>query len=442
MSPPEPELKSNDSVAARDFAVDVVLRLRHAGFEALWAGGCVRDSLLGRTPKDYDVASSATPDQVINLFGRRRTVPVGVSFGVVMVLGPSRQAGQIEVATFRNDGEYLDGRRPSSVQFCSPAEDARRRDFTINGMFYDPVQDQVIDFVGGREDLAAGIVRAIGNPISRFTEDKLRMLRAVRFAATFGFELDGETGNAVRCLCRLLTQVSVERIAQELRRMLAHFSRERAFRLLHETQLLQVLFPRIFETEHNAEGQGSDHSFERCYQILAKLETDQFEPGLCAILLPLLGDGEHHRLRVARIRQQCMDLKLSGNETVDVTWFADSLTQLRDADRRPLHVLKPILADRRADTLLRLLLAVEVASGVPPVDEQFCRRYLSQITAERLSPEPLIDGRDLHALSLPSGPEFRRMLQRIREEQLDERLQTREQALSRLRELVQQSGTQ
>ena len=194
------------SSPARDFAVEVVRRLRDAGFQALWAGGCVRDAMLGIEPKDYDVATDARPEQVIELFGKRRTVPVGVSFGVVMVLGPSRQAGQIEVATFRTDGEYHDGRRPVEVAYCSPEEDARRRDFTINGMFIDPLSGNVIDYVDGQSDLQDRTLRAIGDPHHRFSEDKLRMLRAVRFAATYDLTIAadnarfGQTGPKVGSL--------------------------------------------------------------------------------------------------------------------------------------------------------------------------------------------------------------------------------------------------
>ena len=171
------------------FALDVVQRLRDAGFEAVWAGGCVRDALLGIAPKDYDVATSARPIDVVQLFGEHKTVSVGASFGVIVVLGRRRSDGQVEVATFRTDGEYSDGRRPVSIQFCSAEEDAVRRDFTINGIFYDPITDVVIDYVGGQKDLQRRVVRAIGTPKERFEEDKLRMLRATRFAARFQFHL-------------------------------------------------------------------------------------------------------------------------------------------------------------------------------------------------------------------------------------------------------------
>src|SRR4249920_3694792 len=171
----------------RAFALEIAQKLRAAGFESLWAGGCVRDELLGIPPKDYDVATNATPDQIRDLFGHRRTLPIGAAFGVVTVLGP-RHAGQIDVATFRSDATYSDGRHPDSVKFTSAEQDAERRDFTINGLFYDPVGGEVVDYVGGQQDLAGRVIRAIGDARLRLAEDKLRMLRAVRFAAAFEFE--------------------------------------------------------------------------------------------------------------------------------------------------------------------------------------------------------------------------------------------------------------
>ena len=195
------------------FAIDIVRKLRSVGHVALFAGGCVRDSLLGRDAKDYDVATTARPDEVRTLFGHRKTMAVGASFGVIMVIG-SKQTGHVEVATFRTEGPYLDGRRPERVEFCTPEEDAKRRDFTINGMFFDPIEQRVLDFVGGEADLSARLVRAIGDPHERVCEDKLRMLRAVRFTATLGFSLDPTTANAIREMSSELIVVSSERLEQ------------------------------------------------------------------------------------------------------------------------------------------------------------------------------------------------------------------------------------
>src|SRR5438132_1232539 len=205
----------------RDFAVEVVRRLKEGGYEALWAGGCVRDELLGLVPKDYDVATNARPEEVRRLFAR--TVAVGMSFGVVEVLGPrvrSQAPLRVQVATFRSDVSYSDGRHPDAVVFSSAREDALRRDFTINGMFFDPIDKRLIDYVGGQEDLQARILRAIGDPATRFTEDKLRMLRAVRIATRFDLTMEADTAAAIRAMAGEIRVVSAERVAEELRKLL------------------------------------------------------------------------------------------------------------------------------------------------------------------------------------------------------------------------------
>ncbi len=231
----------------RRFAVEVVDQLRAQGFQAFWAGGCVRDQLLQRRPKDFDVATNAVPEEIRRVFGRRRTLAIGAAFGVITVLGLP-EAGQVEVTTFRRDAEYRDGRHPDRVEFSSPEEDAQRRDFTINGMFYDPLAEQVIDYVGGQEDLRAGIVRAIGDPQARFREDKLRMLRAVRFASIFDFELEAATLAAIQEMAAEVTVVSAERIAGEIEIMLEEHGRARAVRLLRETGLLAAVLPELVES--------------------------------------------------------------------------------------------------------------------------------------------------------------------------------------------------
>ena len=412
--------------------MDLVRTLRGEGFEALWAGGCVRDQVLGKSPKDYDIASTATPDDVIRIFGRRRTVAVGASFGVVMVLGPDKSAGQIEVATFRSDGEYLDGRRPSSVVFCRPEEDAKRRDFTINGMFFDPIAETLIDYVGGREDLAAGIVRAIGDPVARFTEDKLRMLRAVRFTATFGFTLDAATADAACQLRQQLNQVSAERIAQELRRMLSHASREHSFRLLQQTGLLPEVLPEICHDSCRATDE-AELSFIR--RSLLHLESEQFEPALALILRSLRHPGTAGR-STAAVESVCRRLKLSNEETSSVCWLVDSLPVLDDIRSRPLHVRKQLLAHPNIELLLQTSAALAAAENRPATDVRFCREYLSTLHGDELCPPPLVDGQDLIALNVLQGPAFRMLLTTIRNEQLDEILASRTDALDRLRELV------
>ena len=240
-----------DPARQRAFALEIVQKLRAAGFEALWAGGCVRDELLGLAPKDYDVATSATPDQIRDLFGRRRTLPIGAAFGVVTVLGP-RAAGQIEVATFRTDAAYSDGRHPDSVTFTDAEHDAQRRDFTINGLFFDPVAEKVVDYVGGQEDLKRRIIRAIGDPRLRLSEDKLRMLRAVRFAATFDFAIEPDTLRAIQEMAAEINTVSAERIGMEIRRMLVDPNRAAALQLLRETNLLPHVLPEVADLADDA----------------------------------------------------------------------------------------------------------------------------------------------------------------------------------------------
>lgn len=410
----------------REFAIDVVQRLRDAGYESLWAGGCVRDELLGITPKDFDVATTATPQQVISLFGKRKTVPVGVSFGVVMVLGPTRSCGQVEVATFRADGEYLDGRRPSEVNFCSAEEDARRRDFTINGMFFDPIAEHVIDYVDGRTDLAAKVVRAIGDPGERFTEDKLRMLRAVRFAATYNFQLHADTAEAIRQRHQDISQVSIERIAQELKRMLAHSSRAVSVRQLQDVNLFTVLFPQFpIQTQTNSE----------MHDCLSKLQLGSFEPALAAILSwQFATDFSDADSAIKEVGKYCRDLRLSNEETQCISWLVLSTTATVSAERQPLHVVKPILHDHRSNLLLDLLQSVEARGA----DFQFLKNFQDKTPLELLHPEPFITGQDLKQLGIEPGPGFKRILTMIRHEQLDELIDDRGQAIERVKEVAQQ----
>jgi poly(A) polymerase len=233
-----------DDKSRREFAVETVRRLQQAGYRALWAGGCVRDLILGQTPADYDVATDATPDQVMAALPFR-AVTVGISFGVVRVLHPRLTGDEIEVATFRSDGAYVDGRRPESVVFSSPELDAARRDFTINGMFLDPLTDTLIDYVGGHADLNNRLLRAIGDPEARLREDKLRALRAIRLSARFEFAIEPATLAALKSMADQVVSVSRERIAQELRKILVHTSRAHAMELALETGLVAAILPEL-----------------------------------------------------------------------------------------------------------------------------------------------------------------------------------------------------
>jgi tRNA nucleotidyltransferase/poly(A) polymerase len=392
----------------RRFAVEVVRRLRGAGFEAYWAGGCVRDQLLGRTPKDYDVATNATPEQIRGLFGRRRTLAIGAAFGVISVRGP-RAAGMVEVTTFRRDAAYSDGRHPDSVAFSTAEEDASRRDFTINGIFFDPIERRVIDFVGGQEDLAAGHVRAIGAARDRFAEDKLRMLRAVRFAATLGFTLDAEARQAIAQMAAEIHVVSAERIAAEMQRMLTDSSRAAAVRLLIETGLAAEVLPEINRSQLPNE----------MLESLSRLGDDcGFPLALAAVLCPYTD--------AAGATAVCRRWRLSNQQRERVCWLVEHRIALDNAPAMRWSELQPLLAAEGAGELLRL---VESASPAAAAAVAHCRRLLAQ-PRELLDPPPLVTGDDLLALGVPSGPRYKDLLQRLRAAQLDGEVGTREESLA------------
>lgn len=413
----------------RDFAADVVRRLRDGGYVALFAGGCVRDLLLERPAKDYDVATTATPDQVRKLFGHRKSLAVGASFGVIIVLGP--QPGlQVEVATFRREGEYSDGRRPDRVEFCSPEEDARRRDFTINGMFYDPVDSRVLDYVGGEHDLGAGIVRAIGEPHDRMREDKLRMLRAVRFAATLEFELDPTTAAAVRDMAEQLTVVSAERIAQELKKMLTDPHRRRAMELCVDVGLLPVMFPELSKPAVRDGGTVPpmpSARFDKTLHLLHLLREPHFELAMAALLHSLPAEPT--------VREICLRLKLSNDEKDRITWLVAHQETLRDAPHFSVAKLKRALSHPYHADQLHLIHAKLMAEDADPRPALFCEEFLARTPPEELNPPPFITGDDLIKLGMPPGPKFKKLLDQIRDAQLNAEILNQDEAIDLVHQL-------
>jgi poly(A) polymerase len=394
----------------REFATDVVRRLKAAGHAAIFAGGCVRDMLLGREPDDFDVATDATPEQVQTLF--KRTVAVGASFGVVEVLGPKPL--KVQVATFRSDVSYSDGRRPDAVVFSSAEEDAKRRDFTINGMFFDPLEEKVIDYVGGQADLRAGVLRAIGDPGQRFTEDKLRMLRAVRFATRFGFALDPKTATAIRSMAGEITIVSAERIADELRKVLTDPRRADGVRLLADVGLFAVLLPEVTDVA-------------KAMHVLQALPPDAaFELALATILQGLDGKG------AGRV---CLRLKLSNAERERIEWLVRHHNDLRGASGLRGSRLKPVLAHEGIKELLALHRANALAAGESLEPVEFCEQKLREWPPNLLSPAPLITGEDLLAMGIIQGPGFKRILDAVRAAQLDGTTSTKDEAIELVRRL-------
>jgi poly(A) polymerase len=427
-----------DPVLARRFAVQVVRRLREYGHVAFWAGGCVRDQLMGQMPKDYDVATDATPQRVQEIFGRRRTLFIGAAFGVVTVVGRKGE-GQIDVATFRCDQAYSDGRHPDAVVFADAEQDAHRRDFTINGLFYDPLADRVIDYVGGVEDLKQRRIRAIGDPDARLTEDKLRMLRAVRFAARFDFVIEEKTWEAIVRHAPELVIVSAERIAAEMRLILTHDSRARGVELLAESGLLEVILPeaRLWRSEEAGKGrtpvENGAARWRRTLEILRRLKAPTFAVALAALLREL------HQARpgddLPRVVAQRW--KLSSDEREGVEKLLAEEAIIRTAPQQPWPRLQRVLTSPRCDELLAYCRAVaEVVDGTTAAID-YCRSKLA-LPPEQLNPPPLISGDDLKRLGVPPGPVYRQLLDAVRDAQLQQQIHTRAEALELARQQWQQ----
>jgi poly(A) polymerase len=428
----------------REFATEVVRQLRQAGHQALWAGGCVRDLILGLTPSDYDVATDATPEQVMALL-RYRTIPVGVSFGVVRVRSPLGQGDEVEVATFRSDGAYVDGRRPESVVFSSPRLDAERRDFTINGMFLDPFTGEVIDYVGGQADLKNRILRAIGDPEARFREDKLRLIRAVRFAARFDLAIEPATRAALRTMASQIAVVSAERIAQELRRMLVHESRAQAIDLAMETGLVAVVLPPLVPMKGIFQGKPMQPEGDLWDHTLLVLKLLPRDPSFTLAFAALLHDvgkprtqsvhngrmSFHYHEQVGRqiADDLCRRLKLSNAERERITWLVEYHQYLGEAKRLREAKLKRILAMPGIEELLALHRADALASFGECSQIDYCEYYLKAQPAGPINPPPLVTGHDLFRHGLSPGSHFKTILDQIREAQLDRVINSKREAL-------------
>jgi poly(A) polymerase len=407
----------------REFALDVVRKLQAAGFQALWAGGCVRDELLGLTPHDYDVATSARPEQLRPLFRRRNEI--GAHFGVVQVIGPRGDGGEwltVEVATFRSDVSYTDGRRPDAVVFSSPGEDAKRRDFTINGMFFDPVRDELIDFVGGRADLEAKVLRAIGNPAERFAEDKLRILRAVRIATRFDLAIDPATHGAAKQMASGIGAVSAERIAEELRKLLVHPNRARGVRLLREVELVAPILPEV----------AADADWTRAVRVAECLGA--------GVSFPLVFAAVLHPAGSAATERAALRLRLSNAEASRACWLVENQNALTDAPAMRPSQRQPLLVHPGVAELLALHRAIALANGEGLAAVEFCDRILRAATPDELNPAPLVTGDVLIAMGLTPGPTFKRLLDAVREAQLDGRIRTKEEAMELTRDRLREWG--
>jgi poly(A) polymerase len=456
---------------SKSFAISVVRTLRENGHQAYLVGGCVRDLLLNREPADYDVATDATPNEVMRIFPD--TYAVGAQFGVVLVPLPEseREALEkktieaasedhaighqhkfcIEVATFRCDVGYSDGRHPDEVRFsCDPKEDVQRRDFTINGLLLDPLNDQVLDFVGGQDDLKAGILRAIGNPELRFTEDKLRMLRAVRFSARFQYNIDTATFAAVQKLAPKIDQVSRERVRDELSRMLTEGHARPAFELLDETGLLGEVLPEISAmkgVEQPPEFHPEGDVFVHTLMLLQNL------PHPCPVTLAwgaLLHDvgkpptfrrapdrirfDEHAKVGTKMAEAICQRLRFSNEEIKQILSLVENHMRFGDVERMKPSTFKRFMRLPRFDEHLELHRLDCNASHRSLRLYELTREKRATLPRSAIRPKPLVSGDDLIAAGYSPGPRFKEILISVEDAQLDGRLRSRDEAIEFLRE--------
>jgi poly(A) polymerase len=422
----------------------IVSRLVDAGFRAVFAGGCVRDRILGVEPKDFDIATDARPEVVLKLF--EHTVAVGAKFGVIaVVVGDD----QFEVATFRADAAYLDGRRPSAVRFGAIEEDAIRRDFTIGGMFYDPIADRMIDLVGGMRDLRAGIIRAIGNPDERFEEDHLRILRAIRFAARLNFTIEPATWAAMIRSAKKITQIAAERIGEEIAMMMTEGGAARAMDLMMDSGLMNLLLPEVVEMRgcaqpENFHPEGDVYTHTRIGVAMLPAgctETVAFGILLHDIAKPRCraetGDKVtfygHVEQGAVMAAEMLARLKRSRDVQERVAYLVKNHLKLCMAPRMRPATLKRMLAEDGFDELMEVAFMDAMASSSYLGFWHFCKHAMSTMTAQEIRPPRLIGGEDLKELGFTPGPRFKAILKDVEDQQLDGILATRDDALEYVR---------
>ena len=422
-------------------AREIAARLRESGHIAYFAGGCVRDMVRGLTPKDYDVVTDALPEAVQTFFPR--TFAVGAHFGVIIVL---ENGFQFEVATFRSDDAYIDGRHPSAVHFSSPEEDAQRRDFTINGMFYDPVAEKVIDLVGGCADIDAKLVRAIGDPARRFAEDRLRMLRAVRFATALDYQIDKNTWDALVANASSINQISAERIRDELMRIFQSPNRVRGWDLLDGSGLMRAILPELDAMKGVLQPEQFHPEGDVFVHTRLMLQMLPAEVSVSLVFAVLFHDvakpvtatvdktgrirfNEHDRIGAEMTEAIMRRLRFSGAEIDATVEMVRQHMVFKDAPNMRVAKLKRFMARSTFDEELELH-RVDCESSHRMLDNYeflLCKR--EEFANEPIIPPPLVRGDDLIALGLKPGPKFGEILEAVETRQLEGTLRTREEAL-------------
>jgi poly(A) polymerase len=438
---------------SKAFSISIIQTLRRHGFLAYLVGGCVRDLLLEREPADFDIATNATPAQVMEIFPD--TYAVGEQFGVVLVPIPEEhrgaaKSGTLEVATFRSDLSYSDGRHPDAVRFSqTPQEDVVRRDFTINGMMLDPVNGEILDFVGGRDDLNAGLIRAIGDPDRRFSEDKLRMLRAVRFAARFGYEIEAETLAAIQRHAEEIQVVSRERERDELTKMLTEGHGRRAFLLLDETGLLEEVLPEISAMkgveqppEFHPEGDVFKHTLlllenlpHPCPAALAwgALLHDVGKPATFRVAPDRIRFDNHVDVGVKIAEEICERLRFSKQDEAQVLALVKNHMRFGHVYRMKESTLKRFLRLPGFDEHMALHRADSLASHRNLSTYEFLQKKLAETPPQEIRPTVLVNGDDLIGAGYAPGPKFREIMDAVEDAQLEGQLLSREAALEYVR---------
>jgi poly(A) polymerase len=429
--------------------------LRNAGYQALLAGGCVRDLLLGREPIDYDVATDATPDQVMQLFPD--SVAVGAQFGVVQVW---REDRKVEVATFRADTSYSDGRHPDSVIYTQwPREDVQRRDFTINGLLMRPETGEVLDFVGGQQDLRAGVIRAIGEPDRRFSEDRLRLMRAVRFAARFHFAIEPETSAAIWRHANKIRSVSAERLRDELTKILTQGAARRGFELLDETGLLVEVLPEVTAMkgvqqppQYHPEGDVWTHTL----MMIEGLEAGCSATLAWGVLLHDVGKpptfrsaketgdrirfNNHVDVGVRMAEQICRRYRFSNEETAQILALIANHMRFKDVERMRASTLKRFVRLPQFGEHMALH-RLDCLSSHRRLDAyEFIARLLEETPPEGINPPKLLTGNDLQEMGYHPGPLFSEILRSLEDAQLEGEIQTREQAREHVKNRFREKG--
>lgn len=424
----------------KTLAIDITKILKNHGFMAYFAGGCVRDAIMNIEPVDYDIATDASPDKVMELFPK--TFPVGVQYGVVLVI---KDGIQFEVTTFRKDGRYVNGRHPESVSFSkTPAEDVKRRDFTINGLLYDPFKDEILDYVGGRDDIKSGVIRAIGDPNERFQEDKLRIMRAVRFAARYKYTIEENTMSAIKIFAKKINEVSPERIRDELDKIFRGENPGLGLEMLLLTGILIEILPEVSAmegveqpSEFHPEGDVFTHTkimldmLKDPTRVLAfsALLHDVGKPKTFSRAERIRFDG-HVPLGARMADEITRRLRFSNDEREKIVRYIENHLKFMDVQEMRTAKLKRFM---QSDTFLEELELhrVDCLASHGKLDNwEFCKKKLEEYSKEEIKPEPIISGDDLIILGYKPGPLFKEILIKSGDLQLENKIKTKEEALT------------